>query len=298
MAEHAPPDGHPERPARLGAALAGLRTAAVEVVELPAEPAPAAAIAAVHGEEYVEALDAACAQGGWIDGDTWVGPASALAYRLAAGAGLQAVDAVLRGGAAGALCAVRPPGHHAGPHGPMGFCLVNNVAVAARAAQAAGAARVAIVDWDVHHGNGTQDVFWTDPDVLLVSLQQWPLWPLSGREDERGGGPGEGATVNLCFDPGTTASAYEERFEREALSAVEAFRPDLVLVSCGFDAHRLDPLGALELDDASYARMTAGVVAVARATGAPPPVVLLEGGYALEAMEGGTRAVAEALGAA
>src|SRR5689334_22667050 len=117
MAEHAPPDGHPERPARLAAALAGVRAAALELVEREAEPAPAAAIAAVHGDDYVEALDAACAHGGWIDADTWVGPASALAYRLAAGAGLQAVAGVLRGEAAGAFCAVRPPGHHAGPEG-------------------------------------------------------------------------------------------------------------------------------------------------------------------------------------
>jgi acetoin utilization deacetylase AcuC-like enzyme len=177
----------------------------------------------------------------------------------------------------------------------MGFCLVSNVACAVRAAQAAGARRVAVVDWDVHHGNGTQEVFWRDGDVLVVSLQQWPLWPLSGGEDERGEGPGAGTTLNLCFAAGTEPEAYLGRFEGEALPAVEAFEPELVVVSCGFDAHERDPLADLRLRDATFGRLMAGVVEVAHRASAPPPVAVLEGGYDLQALEHGCAEVVRAL---
>src|SRR5689334_20358966 len=289
MADHAPPDGHPERPARLPAALRGARAAGVEIEERAAQPAAREALLRVHPEAYLDAIDEACARGGWIDADTYAHPPSREAYLRAAGAAVAAAEAVWRRELDGALCLVRPPGHHAAPVRPMGFCLVNNVACATRAAQAAGARRVAIVDWDVHHGNGTQDVFWRDGDVLLVSLQQWPLWPLSGSEEERGEGEGLGATRNLCFPAGTTAEAYLARFEAEVLPALEAFAPELLLVSCGFDAHERDPLAELRLRDETYGQLMAGVVEVARRCSAPRPVVLLEGGYDLEAVEHGTR---------
>jgi acetoin utilization deacetylase AcuC-like enzyme len=292
---HDPPGGHPERPARLAAALAGVRAGAGRLVEQEAPEAAAADLERVHPAAYLEALDAVSATGAWLDADTWAGPGSERAYRRAAGAAVAAVGAVLGGEAGGAFCAVRPPGHHALPAYPMGFCLVNSMAVAVRAAQARGLRRVAVVDWDVHHGNGTQSIFEDDPAVLVVSLHQWPLWPFTGTPDERGVGEGEGATLNVTFPAGTGPGAYLERFAGEALPAVERFGPELVLVSCGFDAHRDDPLGGLELEDETYGTMTAGVVALCQAAGAPPPVILLEGGYDLGAVERGASAVAAAL---
>ena len=176
----------------------------------------------------------------------------------------------------------------------MGFCLINNVAVTAAYLRDRGDS-VLVIDWDVHHGNGTQAIFWRDPTVLLVSLQQWPLWPGSGSEEERGEGPGEGATLNLRFPPGTEPAAYLERFGGEVLPAVERFSPDLVLVSCGFDTHRADPLGSLLLESVTYGAMTAALVALSEERGIPRPVVLLEGGYDLDAVRDSTGAVVEAL---
>jgi acetoin utilization deacetylase AcuC-like enzyme len=298
MAEHAPPDGHPERPARLAAALRGVRGAGVELAEREAQPAPREALLRVHSEDYLDALDEACEVGGWIDADTYAHLPSREAYRRSAGGAIAAVEDVLAGELDGAISLGRPPGHHATPVRPMGFCLVSNVACAVRAGQAKGARRVAVVDWDVHHGNGTQEVFWRDADVLVVSLQQWPLWPLSGGEDERGEGPGAGTTLNLCFAAGAEPEAYLARFEGEALPAVEAFEPELVVVSCGFDSHERDPLADLRLRDETYGRLMAGVVEVARRTSAPPPVVVLEGGYDLQALEHGCAEVTRALGQA
>jgi acetoin utilization deacetylase AcuC-like enzyme len=292
---HDPPGGHPERPSRLDAALAGVRTGAAELVEELAPEASREDLERVHPAAYLEAIDAIAAEGAWIDADTWAGPGSVPAYRHAAGAATAAVEATLRGDAAGAFCAVRPPGHHCLPTHPMGFCLVNSMAVAVRLAQARGLRRVAVIDWDVHHGNGTQAVFEEDPGVLVVSLHQWPLWPFSGRPEERGVGAGEGTTLNLTFPPGTGPEPYLERFDIEALPAVERFGPELLLVSCGFDAHRRDPLAGLALEDDTFGTLAAGVADVCARVGAPPPVVLLEGGYDLGAVERGAAAVAAAL---
>jgi acetoin utilization deacetylase AcuC-like enzyme len=292
---HDPPGGHPERPARLTAALAGVRAGAARLVEAEAPEAAAEDLERVHPAAYLEAIDAISATGAWLDPDTWDGPGSERAYRRAAGAATAAVEATLGGDADGAICAVRPPGHHALETHPMGFCLVNAMAVAVRLAQARGLRRIAVLDWDVHHGNGTQAVFQQDPGVLVVSLHQWPLWPFTGRPEERGVGEGEGTTVNLTLPPGTGSDAYLERFSGEALPAVERFAPELVLVSCGFDAHRDDPLGGLALEDETYGTLAAGVVALCERVGAPPPVVLLEGGYDLGAVERSAAAVAAAL---
>ena len=177
----------------------------------------------------------------------------------------------------------------------MGFCLTNAVAIAARAALAAGLERVCILDWDVHHGNGTQDVFAEDPAVLLISLHQSGLWPGTGAEHERGIGAGAGATVNITFPAGTGADAYLARFRADALPALERHRPELVLVSCGFDGHRDDPLAGLALEDETYGSLARDTVEACARIGAAGPVVLLEGGYDLGAVEHGSAEVVRAL---
>jgi acetoin utilization deacetylase AcuC-like enzyme len=295
VAAHEPPGGHPESPARLAAALAGARAAGVELDEREAREATAAELERVHPAEYLAALERIAATGSWLDPDTWAGPGSLRAARLAAGAACEAVADVLGGTRPAAFCAVRPPGHHAGRARPMGFCLVNSVAVAASAALALGAERVAVLDWDVHHGNGTQDIFEDDPRVLLVSLHQSGLWPGTGGEHERGVGAGLGATCNITFPAGTGPDAYLARFRGEALPAIERHRPDLVLVSCGFDAHRLDPLAGLALEDATFGELARATVDACRALGAAGPVVLLEGGYDLGALERGAANVVREL---
>jgi acetoin utilization deacetylase AcuC-like enzyme len=298
MGSHAPIGGHPESPARLAAALAGVRTSGVGLVERDAREATRAELERVHPASYLNALGAVDDPGGWLDPDTWIGPGSLRAARLAAGAACEAVDEVLGGRATTAFCAVRPPGHHAASSHPMGFCLTNAAAVAAEAARAGGTARICILDWDVHHGNGTQDVFVEDPDVLVLSLHQRDLWPFSGREDERGAGAGAGATRNITFPRGTGPADYLARFEAEALPALERHRPALVLVSSGFDAHRDDPLGGLGLEDATYAALTRATIEACRRVGAAGPVVLLEGGYDLGALERSARMVVRELGGA
>ena len=202
---------------------------------------------------------------------------------------------MLEGRAPAVFCAVRPPGHHAGAARPMGFCLTNAAAVATHAALASGIERVCILDWDVHHGNGTQDLFVDDPRVLVVSLHQSPLWPGTGGEHERGSGAGVGATVNITFPAGTGPAAYLARFTGEALPALELHRPELVLVSCGFDAHRNDPLAGLALEDETYGELARAALDSCRRVGAAGPVVLLEGGYDLDAVEHGVREVVSAL---
>jgi acetoin utilization deacetylase AcuC-like enzyme len=298
FAAHEPPGGHPESPARLVAASAGISSAGVGLVEREAREATLQDLERVHPAGYLAALEEVADPGGWLDPDTWIGPGSLRATRLASGAGCEAVAEVVAGRASAAFCAVRPPGHHAGVARPMGFCLTNAVAVSVEAARAADVARVCVLDWDVHHGNGTQDVFAERPDVLVVSLHQSGLWPGTGREEERGVGAGVGATLNITFPHGTGPEPYLARFEAEALSALERHRPELVLVSCGFDAHRDDPLGGLMLEDATYGALTRSTIEACRRVGAAGPVVLLEGGYDLAAVEHGVREVVRALAGA
>jgi acetoin utilization deacetylase AcuC-like enzyme len=250
------------------------------VVERDAPPAPREAVERVHDPRYLDLLDEACREGGGrIDPDTGVNWLSFEAALHASGAALAAVEEVLAQHGA-AFCSGRPPGHHAERARAMGFCLVNHAAVAAAHAVALGAERVAVLDFDAHHGNGTQHAFYEDPDVLYVSLHQWPFYPGTGASDERGSGRGEGATVNLPLAAGTDEPTYLDCFRRRALPALRAHRPDLLIVSAGFDAHRDDPLCQLGLSAGAYAVMAHELAELGCGQ-----VYVLEGGYDLAALE-------------
>jgi acetoin utilization deacetylase AcuC-like enzyme len=288
-------DGHPERPGRSEAVLDGLRDALGDALDVR-EPVAAddAGLLRVHPAAHLARLRRHAADGRPFDGDTYVVPASERAARLAVGGALAAVDEAVAGRPA--LSALRPPGHHAEPERAMGFCLLATAAVAVRHAQAVhGIGRVAVLDWDVHHGNGTQAVFWEDPSVLVASLHAWPFYPGTGAADERGAGRGFGTTLNVPLPPGTDSAAYLRRVEDEVLPAVDAFRPELVVVSCGFDAHAADPLGALDLEAADFGVLAGHVRALCGRLGTPPPVVVLEGGYDLDAVRASAAAVGAAL---
>jgi acetoin utilization deacetylase AcuC-like enzyme len=280
--------GHPESPARLEAVLEAL--AAPEFAAIPRREAPRAERAqleAAHQADYVALIhDAAPDEGlARLDPDTAMSPGSLEAALRAAGAACAAVDAVMSPDARRAFCAVRPPGHHATHDRAMGFCLFNNVALAARhALDRHGLARVAIVDFDVHHGNGTQDIFWDDPRVLYASTHQWPLYPGTGRDDERGAGN----IVNAPLRPGAGSGEFRRACETRVLPALEAFAPELVLISAGFDAHHLDPLANLNLGSEDYGWITRALVAIAERHGNGRVVSTLEGGYSLTALREST----------
>jgi acetoin utilization deacetylase AcuC-like enzyme len=255
----------------------------------PVEPRPATRdeLAAVHPPTFLDALERFCAAGGGdLDPDTPVVPASWEAALLAAGAGLDVVERLLAGEGDAAFCAVRPPGHHATPTRAMGFCLLNNVAVAA-ATLAARGERVVVIDWDAHHGNGTQDAFWADPRVLYVSLHQYPLYPGTGRLDDVGEGAGEGSTINVPLPAGATGDVYLSALDDVVSPVLEAFGPTWLLVSAGYDAHRADPLTGLGLTSGDFADLTDRTLAFA-----PPGrrIFFLEGGYDLTALADSTAA--------
>ena len=282
--EHLAHPQHPERPDRLRAVARGIQGAALgsDLVEIEAQAAPDDVIARVHAADQVALLEHLDARGGGsIDADTAMNEHSLAAARVAAGAGLQAVEALRAGRAGVALCAVRPPGHHATPSRSMGFCLLNNVAITAQALADAGE-RVAIVDIDAHHGNGTHDAFYGRSDVLFVSTHQWPLYPGTGAVTERGAGDGVGATVNLPVPPSTGGEEYRRLAGEVIGPALDRFAPDWILVSAGFDAHRRDPLTDLGLTSADYTELLVGL----QASVSPGRLVIfLEGGYDLEALE-------------
>jgi acetoin utilization deacetylase AcuC-like enzyme len=294
LAEHDPGRGHPERPARLTAAVDGLQAAGLEEATLRLEPRRATRdeLARVHTVAYVEQLEAFCARGGGaLDPDTAASAESWDAAVLAAGAGLEAVDALDRGVGVAAFCAVRPPGHHALPGRAMGFCLFNNIAVTAAYLRARGD-KVLIVDWDAHHGNGTQAMFWTDPSVMYVSLHEWPLYPGTGRLDEIGAGPATGTTINFPLPAGATGDVYLAALDEVVAPLAEGFAPDWVLVSAGFDAHVADPITGLGLRAGDFADL-AGRVRELAPTGRT--VAFLEGGYDLDALRDSVIATASAL---
>jgi acetoin utilization deacetylase AcuC-like enzyme len=286
---------HPERPERMRAVMAGIEDlhlgADLELVE------PALAdltdLARVHDVAYLEQLAAfSQAGGGDLDPDTYATADSWTVARLAAGAGLAAINALRRGDDGSAFVAVRPPGHHALPHRAMGFCLLNNIAVAAAALTEVGE-RVLVVDWDVHHGNGTQAMFWDDPNVLYVSTHQWPLFPGSGAAREIGGPDALGLTVNIPLPPGATGDVVRRAIDEVARPAIEEFAPTWVLVSAGFDAHRADPLAELALSSGDFAQLALVVAAFAPRAGRL--VLFLEGGYDLGALRSSVSATLSAL---
>ncbi len=282
FAEHDTGPRHPERPARLGAVAEGIALAELgsDLVPLSHRTATRAELERVHPGAYLDQVERVCAAGGHFDADTPAGPSSWAAATAAAGAGLAAVDVLSAGDGQGAFLAVRPPGHHARPAQAMGFCLVNNVAVVA-ATLRDGGERVAIVDIDAHHGNGTQEIFYEDPDVLYVSLHEWPLFPGTGRHDEIGAGAGRGTTCNLPLPAGATGDVYLRGFDEVVEPLIEAFAPGWVLVSAGFDAHRDDPITGMGLTAGDYGALAARLVVCA-----PPGrmITFLEGGYSLRAL--------------
>jgi len=290
MAGHAAP-GHPERPERLAAVESGVADgAAIAGAQLDrprVEPATRGALERVHSPIYLERLEAAAHDGlGWIDMDTYIGPGSWEAARLAAGATIQAARSVASGDAAVAFAVVRPPGHHAGRQRAAGFCLVNNVAVAVGELRAAGLAqRIAILDWDVHHGDGTQAIYDEDPDLCYASTHQMPLYPGSGRADERGSAAGIGSKHNAPLSPGSGDEAFLRAWRETLLPAVTAFAPEAILASAGYDAHRLDPLAELGVTSDGFAALGAEVGRLARQLGLPGVALTLEGGYDLDALQ-------------
>jgi acetoin utilization deacetylase AcuC-like enzyme len=283
-ADHHGRPGHPERPERIGAVMAGVDDLHLgsDLTLVAARPADRHQLGLVHTAEYLDRLHRFCLDGGGaLDPDTYATPMSWDTALLAAGSGPVAVDALRRAGDGVALVAARPPGHHALADRAMGFCLFNNVAVAAAALVESGE-RVLIVDWDVHHGNGTQAIFWDSPEVLYVSTHQWPCYPGSGKVTEVGGPGSGGTTVNVPLPPGATGDLVRRAFELMVTPAVDAFRPTWVLVSAGFDAHRADPLADLALSAGDFADL-AGVVA-GYAPGPGRMILFLEGGYHLGAL--------------
>jgi acetoin utilization deacetylase AcuC-like enzyme len=253
---------------------------------------------AAHTEDYLELLARTSRLTGvaMMGMDTYVTPQSYEIARLAAGGVLRAVDAVMRGETDSALAAIRPPGHHATPSMGMGFCLLNNVAIAARYAQRAhDSERVLIVDYDVHHGNGTQDVFYDDPTVLYISTHQSPLYPGTGAVNDTGRGVGTGFTLNIPLPPGVGDHGYARVFEDIILPAARRFDPELILVSVGFDAHWADPLANMQLSLAGYDRLARMLVTAARELCAGRIVFVLEGGYNLQVLGQGWANVARAL---
>lgn len=287
---------HPENPERLRAVLQALE--AEEFRELQWHQAPRASreqLARVHPESYIERIFAALPEEGvsFLDGDTTLSPESGEAALRAAGAACAAVDAVMAGDADNAFCAVRPPGHHAEPAQPMGFCLFSNVAVAAQHARMTHRLhRIAVVDFDVHHGNGTQAAFWDDPDLLLISTHQMPLYPGTGAASERGIASN---ILNIPLPTGAGSAEFREAFSNIVLPRLSSFAPDFVFISAGFDAHEADPLAGLKLHEDDFGWATQEIVEAARHGCGGRVVSLLEGGYDLRALGSSTAAHVRAL---
>ncbi len=295
--EHRPPEGHPERPDRLVAVGEAVAARRDRLVALAPRPGTDDEILRVHDRDHLARVEEAARRApSRLDPDTYASARSLEVARLAVGGAVDLARAVARGELDAGLAAVRPPGHHAEADRAMGFCLFNNAAVVARALQAEeGVGRLLLLDWDVHHGNGSQHSFYADPSVIYVSTHQFPYYPGTGDWNEVGAGRGEGTTLNVPMPPGCGDAEYLGVFERVVVPAIRAFEPELVLVSCGFDAHRDDPLASMELSGAGFREATRQIRAVADALCGGRLVFVLEGGYALSGLREGTGAVLDAL---
>jgi len=270
----------PERPDRIEACLEAIDASDLSYTKVEPQPASPQDLARVHSREYLQRLSDLCeGGGGWLDPDTPATPGSFEVAARAAGACCKAVDMALADGAQ-SFCLTRPPGHHASADQAMGFCLINSVAVGAGRALDKGADRVLILDFDVHHGNGTQEIFWTDPNVFYLSVHQWPWYPwTTGSAEETGGGAGEGANMNIPMPAGSTDADYQRAFEEAVVPAAHKFSPDLLLVSAGFDAHAADPLSEQQVSSDGFHSMARTIRSLADQVCQGRLVIVLEGGY-------------------
>jgi acetoin utilization deacetylase AcuC-like enzyme len=300
MLDHAPPSGHPERPERLRSILRHLERTGLSARN------PVGTVRPATDEELLRVHDAGLLRlvaetetwgGGRVEVDTWTSPCSNLAARLAAGAGVEAFGHVLEEPGRRAMCLIRPPGHHARPGEPMGFCLFNNIAVAAaHARDRFGLDRILIVDFDVHHGNGTQEIFYDDPRVAFLSIHRFPFYPGTGRASETGTGPAVGTKRNVPVPFGITREEFRLAFRNALDDLADRVRPELVLISAGFDAHAEDPVGSLGLEVEDFDLITRDIVEVAEVQCLGRIVSLLEGGYNVPIMADCVATHLEALG--
>lgn len=290
---------HPERPERLDAALAAIERARTGsgLVFAPVEPRAATLeeLARVHEPQFIEWMETLRGEQGYIDADTFVGPSSIEVAELAAGGSVALVDALIDGPVKRGVALVRPPGHHARPAQAMGFCLFNNVALAAAQARARGLQRIAIVDWDVHHGNGTQEAFYRDPSVLYISTHQFPFYPGTGAVLETGENDGKGYTINVPMTAGGGDGVYRGAFERVILPALDEYAPELVIISAGFDASARDPLAEMSLSADAFGWMARALRQIADKSAQGRVLLALEGGYDLVALEAGLLSATRAL---
>ena len=292
FADHLTPPGHPERLERaevMQVVAAEFRQRGGDVREPRA--ATEAEIARVHGREYISLISETSGRATALDADTFTSPDSYEVALLAAGAAIASVEHVLDGSGRRALAMVRPPGHHAERNRPMGFCLFNNIAIAAAHARSVGVSRVAIVDYDVHHGNGTQWTFYEDPAVLFISSHQYPYYPGTGAAADVGTGEGAGFTINLPMDAGSTDADYELAYNAIAFPILRQFRPELILISAGFDALEDDPLGGMRVSVEGFARLTGALTGIADECCEGRVVAITEGGYDLSGLASCLRAV-------
>jgi len=291
--------GHPERPERLESIMNHLSETKLldKLVSIEPYSAEIDWIATIHTRDYIDSIEQACAQGyGHLDADTGVCPESYPAALLAAGGAMAAVDAVMDNKIDNAFCAVRPPGHHAERNRARGFCLFNNIAITARYIQQQyQLEKILIIDWDVHHGNGTQNSFYDDPSVFYFSIHQWPHYPGTGLHTEKGIGKGEGFTLNVPLASGHGNNDYIDIFNNQLVPAAKNFQPDFILISAGFDGHYQDPLAGMQLTEKGYGRLTQIVVDLAEEFCKGRIISLLEGGYNLEVLARCVAAHLEAL---